>query len=256
MKTPRIAAIVLVVGGLVAAAGPVRGEARPDTSTCPESMVEIAGDYCPTLEQSCLRSLPASRDAPVRCVEFAPSAPCHVPTVKKHFCIDRFEYPNQRGKRPVVMKSFVDAQEACKAEGTRLCTDSEWTLACEGRERLPYPYGTKRSAEACNIDRPLREVDSKALFASATRDVELSRLWQGEESGARASCVSPFGVFDLTGNVDEWVVNESGKPFKSGLKGGYWGTVRAQCRPMTTGHDETFAFYQTGVRCCADASVE
>ena len=57
----------------------------------------------------------------------------------------------------------------------------------------------------------------------------------------------------MTGNVDEWVVNESGKPFKSGSKGGYWGPVRARCRPMTTGHAENFPFYQTGFRCCADA---
>jgi hypothetical protein len=59
-------------------------------------------------------------------------------------------------------------------------------------------------------------------------------------------------VFDMTGNVDEWVVNESGRPFRSASKGGYWGRVRDACRPMTTAHDETFPFYQTGFRCCAD----
>lgn len=58
----------------------------------------------------------------------------------------------------------------------------------------------------------------------------------------------------MTGNVDEWVVNESGRPFKSGLKGGYWGPVRDRCRPMTTAHGEEFSFYQIGFRCCSDAS--
>ena len=56
----------------------------------------------------------------------------------------------------------------------------------------------------------------------------------------------------MTGNVDEWVVNESGKPYKSGLKGGYWGPVRDRCRPMTTAHAEGFEFYQIGFRCCSD----
>ena len=55
----------------------------------------------------------------------------------------------------------------------------------------------------------------------------------------------------MTGNVDEWVLNESGKPHKSGLKGGYWGPVRDRCRPMTTAHDENFEFYQIGFRCCS-----
>jgi sulfatase modifying factor 1 len=59
----------------------------------------------------------------------------------------------------------------------------------------------------------------------------------------------------MVGNVDEWVNNESqgGKPFRSGLKGGYWGPVRTRCRPMTTAHDETFRYYQIGFRCCAGA---
>ena len=76
-------------------------------------------------------------------------------------------------------------------------------------------------------------------------------MWQGETSGARAGCTSSYGVFDMTGNVDEWVVNESGHPFKSGLKGGYWGPVRDRCRPMTTAHGEEFSYYQVGFRCCS-----
>ena len=85
----------------------------------------------------------------------------------------------------------------------------------------------------------------------ATRDAEAKRLWQGEPSGARTNCKSAFGVHDMTGNVDEWVVNESGHPFKSGLKGGYWGPVRDRCRPMTTAHGEEFSYYQVGFRCCS-----
>jgi sulfatase modifying factor 1 len=60
----------------------------------------------------------------------------------------------------------------------------------------------------------------------------------------------------MTGNVDEWVVNVSqfGQPYVSGLKGGYWGPVRTRCRPMTTGHEQTFRYYETGFRCCTWAS--
>ena len=95
-------------------------------------------------------------------------------------------------------------------------------------------------------------MDERALASSRLRDAEVNRLWQGEPSGTRDACVSPYGVFDMTGNVDEWVVNESGHPYKSGSKGGYWGPVRDRCRPMTTAHGEEFAFYQLGFRCCAD----
>jgi formylglycine-generating enzyme required for sulfatase activity len=171
--------------------------------------------------------------------------------VHKKFCIDRFEYPNKEGATPVVMKTWVEAQATCQSQGKRLCGGSEWTLACEGQERLPYPYGLARDKQACNIDKPHPAVNEQALANARTRDAEVARLWQGEASGARAQCKSTYGVFDMTGNVDEWVVNEAGVPFKSGLKGGYWGPVRDRCRPMTTVHGEDFSFYQIGFRCCS-----
>ena len=43
------------------------------------------------------------------------------------------------------------------------------------------------------------------------------------------------------------------KPYKSTLKGGYWGPIRARCRPITSTHNEWFSFYQVGFRCCKDA---
>ncbi len=222
------------------------------SGACPAGTVEVEGDYCPQLDQPCTKWIDPEGVFPRRCAEFAPSTQCKVATVKKHFCIDRYEFPNKQGEKPVVMKSWNEAAAACKADGKRLCKDSEWTLACEGQERLPYPYGTKRDANACNIDKPHPAQDERALANPATRDAEVARLWQGEASGSRAACVSPYGVYDMTGNVDEWVINESGHPFKSGSKGGYWGPVRDRCRPMTTVHGEDFQFYQLGFRCCSD----
>lgn len=268
-----LGATLLVVAPLAesdAVAGPANGlDDEPDAARaeeeaeasqaasgpCTSEMIEITGNYCPDLEQPCLRWLATETHKVERCAQFAPSGACKAPTVKKHFCIDKYEYPNKQGEKPIVMKTWTEAQEICRAAGKRLCSDSEWTLACEGKHHLPYPYGKKRDARACNIDKTLPVVDQKALADPSRSAAEVTRLWQGEPSGARPKCVSPFGVFDMTGNVDEWVVNESGKPFKSGSKGGYWGPVRARCRPMTTAHAETFPFYQTGFRCCANVAT-
>ena len=219
---------------------------------CPSGMIDVEGDYCPWVEQKCLRWL--DPDTKMRCAEFAPTGACLTKTVRKHFCMDKFEYPNRVGADPVVMKTWYEARATCAGEGKRLCTESEWTLACEGEERLPYPYGYARSSDACNIDKPHPDVDEKALANPKTRIAEAEKLWQGEPSGSREACVSPFGVHDMTGNVDEWVVNESGKPYKSALKGGYWGPVKTRCRPSTIAHAEDFSFYQIGFRCCEDPS--
>ncbi|MEZ4258934.1 MAG: SUMF1/EgtB/PvdO family nonheme iron enzyme [Polyangiaceae bacterium] len=218
---------------------------------CPNDMVEVDGTFCPFLEQRCVRwTGPKKR----RCAEFAKSGPCQTASTRKRFCIDRYEYPNKFGATPIVMKTWYAAKATCEGLGKRLCTESEWTLACEGNERLPYPYGLVRDSEACNIDHEHIPVDEKALRNPNKRDAEVARLWQGETSGAREACVSPFGVRDMTGNVDEWVVRESGKPHHSALKGGYWGYVRAMCRPVTQGHEETFYYYQVGFRCCSEVA--
>ncbi len=218
--------------------------------SCPSGMVEVEGEYCPALEQRCLRWL--DPETKLRCGEFAPTGPCQTKTVRKHFCIDRFEFPNKAGEKPTLGTTWYESRDACRALGKRLCRDSEWTLACEGQERLPYPYGYARNADACNIDKPHPTPNEAAMFDPRRRAAEFARLDQRDPSGSREGCVSPYGVSDMAGNVDEWVVNESAHPYQSGSKGGYWGPVRTRCRPMTTAHYEHFSFYQLGFRCCAD----
>jgi formylglycine-generating enzyme required for sulfatase activity len=158
-----------------------------------------------------------------------------------------------------VAVNWDEARNECAGAGKRLCYDQEWTLACEGKERLPYPYGYVRNPEACNIDRPYIAPDNDRYADPKTREEEVARLDQRDPSGAREGCVSPYGVHDMTGNVDEWVVNEKGKvddkPYRSGLKGGYWGPVRDRCRPITTDHNPWHTGYQIGFRCCSDTNA-
>jgi hypothetical protein len=232
--------------------------ALPSESACAPDMVEVEGDYCPYVEQKCKRWLdPATK---LQCAEFETQpmgAKCGMKTQHQKFCIDRYEWPNRAGAIPQIMASWVEAKATCEGSGKRLCSDTEWTLACEGPDHQPYPYGEgfERDAQACNIDKPYIWPDPEKVYDPKTSAAELARLDQREPSGSRASCVSPYGVHDMVGNVDEWVVNVSqfGQPHQSGLKGGYWGPVRTRCRPMTTGHQETFRYYQIGFRCCEAA---
>ena len=246
--------------GAVANPPPSPPPADPAPDACAEGMVLVEGDYCPVLGHVCLKRLEGEVE---RCAEYAAPPLCAGTIQKKRFCIDRFEYPNLEGVRPVVMVSWLEARAACESEGKRLCTGSEWTLACEGSERVPYPYGYTRDSSACNIDRPHPEVDADALIEPRAVASEVARLDQRVPSGQMARCKSSYGVQDMTGNVDEWVTNEkhfgpppadgSDKPFISALKGGYWGPVRNRCRATTTAHDEWFRYYEVGFRCCANA---
>jgi hypothetical protein len=259
-SAPDLPAAAWDAGPALAEAGPGPAQAsgnapwsHPDpdsTSACPAGMLLVQGDWCPYLTERCVDWIDQKRD---RCRRYAKPTVCHGRRVSKRFCIDRYEYPNEKGVLPAVMVDWLEARDACKAEGKRLCTEDEWTFACEGTEELPYPYGYVRNPEACNIDRPTVTPDFKAFTEDRIVADEVFRLDQRVPSGSMDRCVSPFGVHDMTGNVDEWVVNEKGKPHRSGLKGGYFGKIRARCRPMTTDHNEWFRFYQAGFRCCSAA---
>lgn len=215
---------------------------------CPLDMVEVEGDFCPNVEQTCLKvdkSIQNVNGYP-KCDEFAPTKCLSKERIHMHFCIDRYEWPNQKGVNPTVMVTWNDMKRECGKLGKRICQDREWSQACEGPEMLPYPYGLIRDSNACNIDHPQKP------NADITRmdKANVEYLWQGQPSGSMPRCVSAYGVYDMTGNVDESVTHSDG-PYKSAEMGGHWVKgARNRCRPKTTVHGEDFAFYEIGGRCC------
>ncbi len=249
--------------------------AEGNRGECMPGMIEIKGqmkvDPSPTAyfdgnsveelqKTTCTRWI--NRDYPERCAEFDRekwlAASQKLSTKPMHYCIDRFEYPNRRGGYPVIMVNWNEAGEHCAAQGKRLCDEAEWTFACEGEEATPYPYGYVRDAEACVVDQKWKPFNEAAMQPRDGEDAryEMDRLWQGVASGSRPRCRSPFGVYDMTGNVDEWTVSVRDGERPSILKGGYWGPVRTRCRPSTRSHDEHHAFYQQSFRCCAAVGAE
>lgn len=224
-------------------------ERLPDP--CPTDMSLVDGEHCPSLEYECKRFVD---DASPSCAEYARKPECRYNTVSRRFCIDHHEWPNRVGERPAVYVTWYDAKRSCESVGKRLCARSEWTLACEGPKRAPYPYGWERFPSPCNVSRPSLYVSERALANRATRDATLEKLWQADAIGSHPDCVSAYGAYDMIGNVDEWTDNrEEGGAQVSTLNGGYWGPVRNTCRLTTKTHGPDFHFYQIGFRCCADA---
>jgi hypothetical protein len=223
---------------------------------CPEGMSLVDGDYCSEVKQTCEKSWYDKANRKVICERFAEPSECAGQKSHKRFCIDRHEWPNRPGQRPEVMNTFYQAQVKCAAMGKRMCTESEWTFACEGPEMSPYPYGYARDANVCNGDRAW---DDPNMPKVAKRDAgELARLWQGVPSGSQPGCVSAFGVYDLPGNVDEVAASENDTPtwrgkYDSVTTGGPWYRgVRNQCRPKIYTHSEGFYYYYLGFRCCSE----
>ncbi len=222
-------------------------------SACPSGMVLVSGEACTAVRQECAEWLDDPSATPyARCKRFSEKVTCVGERVQLRFCIDREEYTASGDALPKGDVSWTDAKKTCEAEGKRLCEEREWTFACEGESMAPYPYGFVRDKTACNIDNEDVVDKNKGVLYDLRRP-----------AADNPRCLSPFGVHNMVGNVDEWVVLDKphyskvnhGKKMSSGLKGGWWGPLRNRCRPTTVDHDEVFHELQTGFRCCADTGA-
>ena len=160
---PKDGAKIVTVGIKGSTTSPVSA-----ASACAAGMVEVVGDFCPYVEQKCLRWL--DPDTKMRCAEFAPTGECPTRAVHKHFCIDQFEYPNEPGAKPAVMTTWNQARTQCSAQGKRLCVESEWTLACEVKSAFRTHTATRATpTRATSTSRtPRRTSTSSSIRGRAT----------------------------------------------------------------------------------------
>lgn len=171
------------------------------------------------------------------------------------FWIDAFEASvDAAGKAVSVPKvepakvSWFEAKAACEAAGKRLCSEEEWVSACIGQAAAD-PDGNGRFTDGAVQG---RMYPYGAFYeAGACRDAEDELKGAPGPTGANAGCVTPEGVYDLTGNMYEWIGDTAEG---SAMMGGDWrsgsgGTCRRSAATFGAGYKNA----TTGFRCCADS---
>jgi formylglycine-generating enzyme required for sulfatase activity len=238
------------------AASPSAPDEAPRSEACPSDMILVDGYFCPFVAHRCKTARRAAAGEEPVCEEFEPEVLCEGSYEHLRCCVDVFEYPNQRGVLPAVLVSFDEAARACETEGKRLCDPRELAFACEGEAVHPYAVGERRLEGTCRWDAGAEGRVTPSRGANVAP--QLALLDRRVPSGDSPRCVSPFGVFDLAGNVAEWAYDPQGskshEPFASVVAGGAWGASASTCRAGDTSHAPAHRAATLGFRCCSDAS--
>jgi formylglycine-generating enzyme required for sulfatase activity len=163
-----------------------------------------------------------------------------------------------KGIDPQTNLSAVEAETACEGSAKRLCTAAEWTAACRGPQDFVYPYGNEHVAGACNEGRPSPVSAVFGTMGGRLDDPRLGEVPNGvAPGGSFPRCVSAYGVFDMHGNVQEWVSDSSraDDPRFGMFLGGFFAEASengAGCLYKTTAHFKSYHDYSIGFRCCTE----
>jgi formylglycine-generating enzyme required for sulfatase activity len=138
-------------------------------------------------------------------------------------------YPPDQGRLPVTGITWFEADSYCRWAGKRLPTEAEWEKAARGPEGLEFPWGN-------TFDEKKGNIGSKGLAAV----------------GSFPEGRSPYGIYDLAGNVSEWVADwykpYPGNSYTHPAFGKRFKVVRNSSWGGSVGHFTLSHFYRSAYR--------
>ena len=106
-------------------------------------------------------------------------------------------------KHPMTSVTWFGAWGYCQYFGTRLPTELEWEKAARGTDERPFPWGDEIQRGHANFYSSRDPFEDMASFGSRTSPVGFynGQVYDGFQT---IDSASPYGLYDMAGNVWQW----------------------------------------------------
>jgi len=164
------------------------------------------------------------------------------------------------GVLPWFPVTLPQARSACESAGKRLCRLDEWIEGCSGPSDTTYSYGDIYDPTVCNgIDtfcdcagtacgQLLNCPYPHCYHLASVEGGPCGASFHAVPTGSFSGCVSPYGAYDVNGNVWELADTQDGLEH---FRGGAYNCLDSQALHRCD-HDGTWGPSARGFRCCKD----
>jgi len=175
--------------------------------------------------------------------------PLDNPALRLSFSENTFSVLESWENHPMTMVSWFGAKAYCEYYDSRLPTELEWEKAARGTDIRPFPWGFEISRNNANFINSRDPFEDNNNFGSRTSPVGFynGKIYNGYQT---LDSVSPYGLYDMAGNVWQWTADIYDQQHYRYMRGGskdlYQNNLRIWVRNNAT---PVFTSPAVGFRC-------
>jgi len=171
--------------------------------------------------------------------------PLNDPSQRIKFDGTTFTVQSGYENHPMTMVSWFGAWGYCGYYDWRLPTEMEWEKAGRGTDTRPFPWGEEIQRNNANFYSSRDPFEDMSSFGSRTSPVG---FYNGKQYGdyQTLNSASPYGLYDMAGNVWQWTGNVYEGMHYRFLRGGSKDTYDMDLR-LWVRNNATPTYYSPGV---------